>query len=198
MRARGKAVERTRERIVQAAYDLWLELAYEQMTLDAIAEGAGVTRQTVIRQFGSKDDVAAAVIEWRAQRDAAEREAEEPGDVATAVSRLMYRYETMGDANVRTLEIEHRVEMAARALEQGRAAHRGWIEHVFGPFLPARRRRRERERAVLALYAATDVMTWKLLRRDFGRSRSDTEAVIRKLVEGVLATLETPAGRRGS
>lgn len=52
--------------------------------------------------------------------------------------------------------------------------------------------REERDRAVLALYAATDVMVWKqLLRRDFGRSREETEAIIRQLVDGVIHTFGT-------
>jgi hypothetical protein len=42
----------------------------------------------------------------------------------------------------------------------------------------------------MALYAATDVMVWKLLRRDFGRSRARTEISIVRLVEGVLHGLD--------
>jgi len=43
----------------------------------------------------------------------------------------------------------------------------------------------------MALYAATDVTIWKLLRRDFGQTRKDTEATVTLLVDGVLATLGT-------
>ena len=37
----------------------------------------------------------------------------------------------------------------------------------------------------MAFYAATEVMLWKLLRRDFGLSRKETEAVFLTLVSGL-------------
>ena len=43
-----------------------------------------------------------------------------------------------------------------------------------------------RKRAVHALHAATDVYTWKLLRRDLGLSRTETEKTMADLVVGVL------------
>jgi AcrR family transcriptional regulator len=183
MRARREAVERTRERILQAAYALWLERPYDEVTVEAVADAAGVSRQTVHRQFGSKDELVVAVTDWRGPREDALREVK-PGDVDAAVRRAIERNEEMGDAVVRFLELEGRIEAAAYMLKQGREAHRAWIEHVFAPRLPGRGR--ARERAVLALYAATDVTVWKLLRRDFGQSPSDTEAIVRQLVEGVL------------
>lgn len=102
----------------------------------------------------------------------------------------MDRYERHGDAFVRFLQIEGRFAPVDRLLALGRRSHRAELEHAFGPYLPARGRRRDE--AVLALYAATEVMVWKLLRRDFGRSRQETEQTIRQLVDGVLATLPTP------
>ena len=38
----------------------------------------------------------------------------------------------------------------------------------------------------MAFYAATEVMLWKLLRRDFGLSRKETEAVLLALVSGLV------------
>jgi AcrR family transcriptional regulator len=191
MAARRDAVERTREQVLEAAYSLWLGRPYDQVTLDAIAEAAGVARQTVHRQFGSKDELMAAVADWRRPKEEAASRSPEPGDAAGAVRVQVDRYESMGDAIVRFLELEGRVEAIDHVLRTGRAAHRAEIEHAFGPYLPGRGSE-QRERAVLALYAATDVMVWKLLRRDFGRSRDDTEAVIGQLVEGVLRTLPAP------
>jgi AcrR family transcriptional regulator len=45
-----------RRRIAAAARDLFAERGYEQTTVDAIAERAGVGRRTVFRHFRSKDD----------------------------------------------------------------------------------------------------------------------------------------------
>ena len=50
---------------------------------------------------------------------------------------------------------------------------------------PAGARRAE---LVMTLYAATDVTVWKLLRRDLGRTRGETTAIIRNLVEGATGT----------
>jgi AcrR family transcriptional regulator len=196
MTARQEAVDRTRERLLRAAYDLFLEQPYDRVTLEAVAGAAGVTRQTLLRHFGSKAELVVAAADWMRPREDASRQVE-PGDVRSAIGRLIGRYETIGDANVRFLELEGRIDAVHYALEHGREGHRAWIENVFAPDL-ARVRGRERERVVLALYAATDVMVWKLLRRDFGLSRSETEAIVRRLVEGVLGTVATPTNRRAT
>jgi AcrR family transcriptional regulator len=193
MSARRASVERTRERILQAMADLWLERHYDDVTLSDVAEVAGVSRQTVHRQFGSKDELLVATAEWKGPQTEAERAAE-PGDVAGALTRLVDGYEVMGDANVRTLELEGRVDAMDHMLKRGRSAHRAWIEDVFDPYLPPAGDN-TRDHVVMTLYAATDVMVWKLLRRDFGRSRADTEAAIRDLVDGVLWRLGAGTGR---
>jgi AcrR family transcriptional regulator len=186
MRERQRAVERTRDRILEAAFELFRGQPYDEVSLDAVASLAGVSRQTVHRQFGTKEDLIGAVIDWRKpQEDEADRQVE-AGDIGGAVHQLVDRYETTGDAIVRFLALEGRIEPIDRLLAHGRRSHRGWIEHHFGAFL---RDEGDREEAVLALYAATDVMVWKLLRRDVGRSRRQTEASMRRLVEGVLDTL---------
>jgi AcrR family transcriptional regulator len=188
MTQRRDSVERTRQRILQVTYDMWLERPYDQVTLDAVADAAGVSRQTVIRHFGSKDDLAYAVVAWQRPIEEDAR-AVDPGDTARAVRRLVERYETMGDANVRLLELEGRVAPIDRLLREARESHRGWIERTFAPWVDAGRGAR-REQILLALYAATDVTVWKLLRRDLGASRTRVETVINQLVEGVLHPLE--------
>ena len=187
MRERGLAVERTRESILQAAFDLWLAQPYDEVTLEAVAAAAGVSRQTVHRQFGSKEDLLVAVIDWRRPREDEADARVAPGDVDDAVGHLVDRYEAMGDVIVRFLGLEGRIEAIDYFLANGREAHRGWLERVFAPFLPDDRQRCDE--AMLMLYAATDVMVWKLLRRDFDRSRAQTEATIRRLVDGALYTL---------
>lgn len=184
MAARMEAVGSTRERILRAAYEMWLERPYDDVTVEAVAKAAGVSRQTVVRQFGTKDDLAIAVVDWQRPTEEASR-ATEPGDVDGAVRRLIERYETMGDANMRVLELEGRVAAIDYLLKESRASHRGWIETAFGP-LVLDRSKHQRDQTFVALYAATDVSLWKLLRRDLGQSRSDTEATVRRLIRGVL------------
>ena len=171
-------------RILQTAYELFLEQHYDEVSLERVAERAGLTKQTIIRQFGSKDQLAYAVVDWQRPREEAARLVE-PGDVRGAVNTLVERYERMGDANVRVLQLESRVPAIRYLLEQGRESHAAWVARVFAPFLPRRRGRAHRRR-VMAFYAATEVMLWKLLRRDFGLSRKETGAVLLALVSGLV------------
>jgi AcrR family transcriptional regulator len=187
MRARQEAVDRTRERILEAMAELWLTRHYDEVTLADVADLAGVSRQTVYRQFGTKDELLMATAEWKGPQGEAEVLVE-PGDIGGAVSRLMEMYETMGDANVRALELEGRVDAMDHMLKRGRSAHRAWIEHVFGPWLPAHGSP-DREALVMCLYAATDVMQWKLLRRDFDLTAAVTQQIIGRLVEGVICSI---------
>jgi AcrR family transcriptional regulator len=190
MTARAEAVAATRDAICAAAIELWLDVPYDDLTLDDIAERAGTTRQTVLRHYGSKEGLALAAAEWYSPRIEAATEVE-PGDVAAAVSAIVFQYEAMGDANVRLLEIEGRFAEVHELLERGRSGHRRWVERSFAPFVE-RVDRSEREHLVDALYAATEVTVWKLLRRDFGRSLDATRAVLDTLVRGVLATVARP------
>lgn len=184
MGARARSVEATRERILEAAHALWLELPYDDVTLDQVAQRAAVSKQTVLRLFTSKDRLAFAVVDWQRPREEAARDAS-PGDVQSAVAHLLDRYEHMGDANVRLLDLERRVPPVRYLLSQARESHRQWIERVFAPFLSGYRGAARRRR-VMAFYAATDVTSWKLLRRDFELSRADTERVTLDLVRGLI------------
>jgi AcrR family transcriptional regulator len=184
MEARAQAVEETRERILDAAYRLLLQHPYDDVSLEQVALHAGVSKQTVLRQFDSKDQLAYAVVDHQRPREEASRTMK-TGDIEAAVAIVVDRYEVMGDANVRVMELEQRVPAIRYLLEQGRESHRLWIEKVFAPFLPKRKGAAHRRR-VMAFYAATEVMLWKLLRRDFGMSRAETEGVLRELVAGLV------------
>ena len=63
----------------------WLALPYDQVTLDCAARAAGTSRQTVLRHFGSKDALPAAVVVWQSPGDESARRGE-PGDVPAAVA----------------------------------------------------------------------------------------------------------------
>lgn len=185
MQVRAEAVDRTRQRILRAAYALWLRLDYDDVSLELVASRARVSKQTVIRQFGSKDRLAFATVEWLRPREEAARVVA-PGDLRGAVTVLLERYERMGDANVRVLALEHRVPAIRHLLERSRASHREWVERVFASYLPGRKGAAYRRR-VAAFYVATEVMNWKLLRRDMGMSRGDTRAVFLELVTALAA-----------
>ena len=66
----------TRQRLAETGLKLFLEQGYEETTLDAIAEAAGVSRRTVFHYFDQKEDI---LLAWKsgfgqAMRDAILRE----------------------------------------------------------------------------------------------------------------------------
>src|SRR5690348_6392232 len=60
MRARARSTEATRETILDAVEVAFEELLFDEITLEAIAERSGVSVQTILRHFGSKEGLYAA------------------------------------------------------------------------------------------------------------------------------------------
>src|SRR5262249_54034240 len=175
MRARAEGMVETRERILRAMLKLAFEQAYEDITLASIAGEARVSHQTVLNHFDSKEGVAAAAAEILRRETAAARDRAKPGDVASAVGVLVGEYERFGDANVRWALTAERLGSLAPLLERARADHQVWLQRIFADALPADAERRAR--VIDGLHVATDVYTWKLLRRDLKRSRTETETI---------------------
>ncbi len=196
MVARAEGMTATRDRIVQAALTLALEQAYEDVTLAAIAEAAGVSHQTVLNHFASKENVAAAAAELLARQTQAARDQAAPGDPAGAIAILVGEYERVGDANARWAMTSERLGALSSLLDRARAGHQAWLERIHSSVLP--RAPAARREAIHALHAATDVYVWKLLRRDLQLSRTDTERIMLHLVNGILAAGHVRGGRRRS
>jgi TetR/AcrR family transcriptional regulator, regulator of autoinduction and epiphytic fitness len=60
---RPEIAERSQTAILDAAKALFLELGYDAVSLDQVAERAGVSRQTVYNRFGGKEPMFRAMIE---------------------------------------------------------------------------------------------------------------------------------------
>ncbi|MEU9021269.1 TetR/AcrR family transcriptional regulator [Actinomadura sp. NPDC048394] len=182
MGARAAAVEATRARVMQAAGSLWMRRWFDDVTLQDVADEAGVSVQTIVNHFGGKDGLADAVADLAASQTEITRQAP-VGDVAAIVGALFADYERHGDANVLWTAQMDRVPAIARAAAHARVQHRAWLERVFADRLPAAGP--EREHALNLYYAATDVYLWKLWRRDLGLSRGDAERAMRDLVTSI-------------
>jgi AcrR family transcriptional regulator len=122
MRERLRAVERTRESILQAAFGLWLAHPTTRSPSMQVAAEAGVSRQTVHRQFGSKEDLLVAVIDWRRPREDEADAQIPPGDVEAAVRHIVDRYEAMGEVIVRFLALEGRSRRSTTSSPRPRRA----------------------------------------------------------------------------
>ncbi len=185
MDARADAVEATRQRILDAARPLFFELWYDEVTLNGIAAAAGVSHQTVLNHFGSKDGVFGSLAEALRAETLERRDAVEPGDTASAVARLLAQYEEFGLANARAAAVEHKVPVVKEVLDDARRGHREWVERTFAPSLPPSGPARRRK--VAAYLAATEVTAWKTLRHDYGFTEADTAAAITALVTALEA-----------
>ena len=183
MTARARSVEETRRRILDASFALHRERLAADLSLADIADRAGVSVQTVLRQFGSRDGLLEATFEHATAVVEAERHAP-AGDVAAAMKAIVDHYESDGDGVLVLLSQEGSQGFVRRITDAGRAIHRRWVEEVFGPLLADA----DRTALVDLLVVATDVYTWKLLRRDRRLSRADTESRMTHLVSALLAT----------
>lgn len=198
MTARADSTAETGRRILAATLELFLAHDYEHLTLRAVAERAGVTLQTVLRRYGSKEGLTRALGEDLGARIFASRAPSRPGDLGEAVRLLVGSFEEMGRMNWRLLRQEEHFPELRERLDAGRAGHRAWIEQAFAPCLPPRGRARERR--ILQLFAATDFYVWKLLRLDLGLSRGEVERVMRASLSAILAdgVASDDAGGKGA
>ena len=188
MTVRARRVEQTRRQILDAVVTLHAERLAADIALDDVAERAGVSVQTVLRHFGSRAGLVEAAVPHAEREVRAERRAP-VGDLDQAVRVVVDHYEQRGDGVLLMLAQEAHEPLMARVTEQGRRVHREWVLEVFAPYLPEVGTEREALADLLAV--ATDVYTWKQLRRDRGLGRASTEQRIRTLVGRLL----TPAPR---
>jgi AcrR family transcriptional regulator len=181
MRARAEAAAETGRRILEATIELHRERFFDQVSLEDIAERAGVTVRTVIRRFGSKERLIEAAAEEGTRQVTDQRYRAPIGDIEGAVNNLVDHYEEWGDTALRLLAQEERVAAFRSITDAGRAFHHEWVESTFAPLL-AKRTGEEYRRLLAELIAVCDVYFWKLLRRDLGLSREQTELAIRETI----------------
>ncbi len=185
MTARAAASEATVQNIRDAAVQLFGELLYDQVSLQAVADRAGVTVQTVLRRFNSKEELFAAAAERMTRQIEGERDVVAAEDVAGAVANTIDTYERWGDQILNLLAQEERMPAIRELTDFGRHHHYGWVEEVFGPLMTDASAD-VRSRRVAQLIAVTDLYVWKVLRRDLKLSRDDTEAAVRDLVDQMM------------
>jgi AcrR family transcriptional regulator len=184
MRVRAEATQATANRVLDVALQLFTDRPYDGVSLDLIAERAGITKRTVIRRFGSKDRLFVAAMARAGEEMARQRDAAPVGDLAGAVRSVIDHYERWGAYRLRMISQEHRSAAVRGDVEFGRRFHRRWVERAFEDLLvglePA-----TRDRRVGGLVALTDVYTWKLLRLDLGMTRKQIEQTLIELLEAL-------------
>lgn len=184
MTGRAAKAEATRARIRARAMEIYCQRPIEDFTLEEVATRAAITVQTVLRIFGSKDELIYAALEDMAAGGVFLKPGP-PGDIKAAVSAFFDIYESVGDLMMERLNEERRRPALQASLDQGRENHRDGVRTVFAPQLD-RSHGAARTQLLNALIVITDVYVWKLLRRDMGLSRPAAEAIVRKMISGVL------------
>lgn len=182
MRVRAEAAAATRQRILESARALLVTHSFEAMTIEAIAAGADTTVRTVLRVFGSKEELFAQALHSLGQFGLAPIT---PGDLDALVSGTYEFYEKVGDTVIRWLADEPQIPAMREHLNIGRRHLRTWVAEAFAPTL-GRLQGGVRKELHDALIVPFDVYTWKLLRRDFGLSRRAAEATTKRIVTGLI------------
>jgi AcrR family transcriptional regulator len=194
MSARAEAQATTARRILDAARAAFLAAPYEDVTLARIAADAGVSHQTVLNHFSSKEGVFAAFGEALQAEIQDLRRRAVVGDPRSVIAVVVEQYERFGDTNARWDLLEEHSGEIAEAMAEARQYHRTWLEEHFAPWLGGSAA--ECNHRVALLYVATDVKTWKLLRRHLGHGRRTTAELMLELVEAALHDCD--GGKEGS
>ncbi len=184
MVARAEAAAATRERILEAGWGRFSKLPYEEVRLADVASDADVSEPTVYSNFSTKDRLFMAAWIWGFGPEVDRRDQAPVGDVREAVRLLYDSYEAQGDAGLQILAAENRIPAIRQMADAGRAWHRAWVERTFAPLLKSSRGP-VRERRLVALAVATDILVWKLLRREMELDRNTAERIV---IEMLTAT----------
>jgi AcrR family transcriptional regulator len=174
--ARAEAEEQTRAALIAAADEAFLSGPWERASLDSIALSAGVTKQTLLRHFGSKDGLLAHTLRLAAAEVERQRLSAPTDDIPGAVDNLLDHYEQRGGRAMRSTNLDVGGPLAELA-QISRQFHYDWIDHAFGRWL-ASASSPERARLRAALIAICDVQSWWILTHDLGLSRAEVRATL--------------------
>src|SRR5215469_15854785 len=123
MRARAESTTETRERILDAVIALSEEKLSLEIVLADVAERAGVSVQTILRHFGTRQ----GLFEHAQTRQVAQVRSERTtpiGDAASAVETIVAFYDRLGEWSLRLQAQEHSDKLSRQTVRLGRRVHR--------------------------------------------------------------------------
>jgi AcrR family transcriptional regulator len=189
-KARALAQERTREALLDAADEEFFNHQWQKTSLQTLAAKAGVTKQTLLRNFESKDGLLLHALLRGYSKVRDQRWSAPTGDIAGTVENLIDHYEEWGERSLRIGAWQQSgPALLAKLSQAARQVHYDWVEYAFAPWLaPLDGEARVRRRA--ALIALCDVHTWWLLSHDLGLERAEVQATLTDTIERLLAPAE--------
>lgn len=188
-------MEQTRSRILDAVDEIFTTTEGFDFSLDEVAGASGTTVQTILRHFGSKSGLVGAAAKRGAALVQAQRDEVATGDISGVAAYLARHYEEVGDRMLRLLAIEHTSDDVATVTTNGRGLHRRWVERVLLPLFETGGGS-ERRRTTAMLVAVTDLLTWKLLRREQGLTLAGYQAAVQEMLEALVARRTSGTERR--
>lgn len=183
--ARAHGQERTRAALLDAAERAVFAGRFEIVSLEELAAAAGVTKQTLLRHYASKEGLLEASALRARERIAAQRFRAPAGEVAGVVDNLLEHYEQDGERSLALAALEGRGGAIDDILARAKQLHYAWVEHAFAPQLE-RLGGRARGRRRAALIALCDVHTWRLLAHDLGLPRAEVRRTLIETLERLL------------
>jgi len=185
MKARAKAAEATRKKILNVVETAFAELFYDEITLSEVAKRAGVSVQTVIRHFESKENLFVVSYLQTAEKMGADRGPLPVGEPKKIIDDLADHYERFGDRILWMLAQEEREPILKHLADAGRIYHLQWCRQAFAPALDGLRGKTY-ERRLAQFVTASDIYVWKLLRRDRGLSKPQAKLAMLELIEPLM------------
>jgi AcrR family transcriptional regulator len=182
---RAKAQERTREALIDAATDEFFEGNWLKSTLDSLANKAGVTRQTLLRHFGSKDGLLMQSLMRGAAQVRDQRWKTPTTDIAGAVENVLDHYEEWGERSVRIGAWQRGPTVLALFSNATRQIHYDWVEYAFSQWLERFDDETRAQRQAM-LIVLCDVQTWWILSNDLGLPRKEIHAILTDQIERAL------------
>jgi len=189
MVTRARAIEANRADVRVAVLSLAAEVRLADITLAAIAERSGISVRTLLRYYGTRDDLIRTVAEEARHLVVEERQVD-PNDIDRSLELLGDHYEAMAPLVLMMLAQENTDPIARAVTNQGRTLHRRWVAELFRLDSGTA----DDDEQLDLLVVATDVFTWKLLRFDRKLSRQDALNRMRRLVRAVRTQATSPQG----
>lgn len=190
---RDEQLERTRERILDAAVALLADEALQEMTIPLVAQRAGVSVRTVYRHFPTKDALVAGVA---ARVDGQFG----PAPFPTSVEQLR----ELASPLFASFEVNVDLLRAARSSRAGRAV----VGHTRGHRMASAQRaleplldgagEEERLRALAVVYSVHSTAQFLYFRDTFGMTAEQAAEATKWVAGLVLDDLERQAAERAS
>jgi AcrR family transcriptional regulator len=183
--ARAQAQERTRDALIDAAKDEFFAGNWLKASLESLSAKAGVTKQTLLRHFGTKDGLLMQGMTRLGSEMRDQRWSAPVGDIPSIVDNLLEHYDDWGQRSMRLGAWQSGPTILAMISQAARQFHYDWVEYAFAPQLKGLRGKARARRRV-ALIAICDVQTWWILSHDLELPQTEVRAILIDLIERLV------------